>query len=119
MRYQSRDELERITKISRIKNYEEMSNKGLIISLLKSKQSIAEFFNNNLDDYQISDIKRIFNRFRDILPKRQKKEITEKLYEIEHKENLLEVEKEENDEYLRKLVRIRNDKEENSPYDRD
>ena len=118
MRCQSRDELERITKIRRIKNHEEMSNKGLIISLLKSKQSITEFFNNNLDDYKISDIKRIFNRFRDILPKRYRKEITEKLYEIEHKENLLEVEKEENDEYLRKLVRILNDKEENSPYDR-
>ena len=36
-----------------------------------------------------------------------------------HKENLLEAEKEENDEYLRKLVRILNDKEKHSPYDRD
>ena len=36
----------------RIKNYEEMSNKELI-SLLKSKQSIAELFNNNLDDDKI------------------------------------------------------------------
>ena len=75
MRGQSRDELEQITKIRRIKNYEEMSNKESIISLLKSKQSIAEFFNNNLSDYKISDIKRIFNRLRDILPKRYRKEI--------------------------------------------
>ena len=36
MRGQSRDELERIEKIRRIKNCEEMS-KELIISLLKSK----------------------------------------------------------------------------------
>ena len=119
MRYQSRDELERITKISRIKNYEEMSNKGLIISLLKSKQSIAEFFNNNLYDNKTSDIRTILNRLRDILPKRYRKEIKENLYEIEHKENLSEAEKEENDEYLKKLVRILNDKEKHSPYDQD
>ena len=79
MRGQSRDELERIAKIRRIKNYEEMSKEELIISLLKSKQSIAEFFNNNLSDYKISDIKRIFNRLRDILPKRYRKEIKKSL----------------------------------------
>ena len=42
-----------------------------------------------------------------------------KLYEMENKENLSELEKEENDEYLRKLVRNLNDKEKYSPYDRD
>ena len=96
-----------------------MSKEELIISLLKSKQSIAELFNNNLYDNKISDIKRILNRLRDILPRKYRKEIKEKLYEIEHNENLSEAEKEENDEYLRKLVRILNDKEKHSPYDRD
>ena len=62
MRGQSRDEPERITKIRRIKNYEEMTNEELIISPLKSKQSIAELFNNNLYDNKISDMKRILNR---------------------------------------------------------
>ena len=38
---QWRDELERIAKIKRIKNYEEMSKEELIITFLKSKQSIA------------------------------------------------------------------------------
>ena len=63
MRGQSRDELERIAKI--------------IISLLKSKESIAEHFNNNLDhdDDKISYIRRIFNRLKVILPKRYRKEI--------------------------------------------
>ena len=70
MRDQSRDELERIAKIRRIKNYEEMSKEELIISLLKSKQSIAKLFKNNLDDDKISDIRRILNRLRDILPKK-------------------------------------------------
>ena len=56
---QSREELERIAKIRRIKNYEEMIKEELIISLLKSKQSVAEpFNNNNLYDNKISDIRR-------------------------------------------------------------
>ena len=73
MRNQSRDELERISKIRTIKNYEEISKKELMISLLKPKQNIA--FNNNLDDDKISDIRGILNRLRDILPKRYRMEI--------------------------------------------
>ena len=99
-----------------------MSKEELIISLLKSKQSIVEFLNNNnnnnnnsLYDNKISDIRRILNRLRDILPGKYRREIKEKLYEIEHNENLSE----ENDEYHRKLVRILNDKGKHSPYDRD
>ena len=115
MRGQSRDELEQIAKIRRIKNHEEIPKEELIISLLKSKQSIAGIFNNNLYDNKISDIGKILNRLRDILPRKYRKEIKEKLYEIEHQENLSEG----NNEYLRKLVRILNDKEKHSPYDRD
>ena len=74
MHGQARDELERIAKIRRIKNYEEMSKEELIISLLKSKQSIAELF-NSLDGDKISVIRRILNRLRDILPKNYRKEI--------------------------------------------
>ena len=74
MRDQSQDELERIAKITRIKKYEEMSKEELIISLLKSRQSITKLFNNP-DDDKISDIRRILNRLRDILPKRYRKEI--------------------------------------------
>ena len=119
MRGQSRDELEQTAKIRIIKNYEEMSKEELTISLLKSKQSIAEFFNNNLGDNKISDIRRILNRLRDILPRKYRKGTKEKLYEMEHKENLSEAEKQENDEYLRKLVRILNNKEKYGLYDRD
>ena len=53
----------------RIKNYEEIWKQEPIISLLKSTQSIAELFNNNLYDNKISDIKRILNRLKDITPK--------------------------------------------------
>ena len=114
MRSLSRDELEQIAKIRRIKNYEDMKKEDLIISLLKSKQSIAEIFNdnnnNNLYDNEISDVRRILNRLRDILPKKDRKEIKDKLYEIEHQRNISVEEQGKNDEYLRKLVRILNNK---------
>ena len=99
-----------------------MKKEDLIISLLKSKESIAELFNddnNNLYDNEISDIRRILNKLRDILPKKDRKEIKDKLYKIEHQRNILEEEKEENDEYLRKLVRILNNKEKYDPGNRD
>ena len=57
----SRDELEQIAKIRRIKNYEDMKKEDLIISLLKSKERIAELFNDN-NDNEIRDIRRIINR---------------------------------------------------------
>ena len=96
-----------------------MTREKLIISLLKSKQSIVKLFNKNLDDDKISDIKRIFNGLRDKLPKKYRKGMKKKLYEIENKVNLSEAEKEKNDEYLRKLVRNLNNKEEFNLYDRD
>ena len=104
MRGLSRDELKQIAKIRRIKNYEDMKKEDLIISLLKSKESIAELFNdnNNLYNDEISDIRRILNRLRDILLKKDRKEIKDKLYKIEHPRNISEEEQEENDEYLRK-----------------
>ena len=61
------DDLEQIAKTRRIKNYERMSKGEVIIALLKLKRSIAELFNNNLDNGKISDIKKIFDRLRDIL----------------------------------------------------
>ena len=72
---QPRDELERVAKIRRFKNSKRMSKKELIVALLKSKCGLAELFNNNLDDGKISDISRILNILRDVLPKRIRKEI--------------------------------------------
>ena len=114
MRGVSRDELAEIAKIRRIKNYDDMKSVDLIISLLKSKESMAGFFNDN-NNNEISDIRRILNRLRDILPKKDRKEIKDKLYKIEHQRNISE----EEQEYLRKLVRILNDKEEHSLYEQD
>ena len=119
MRGLSRDELEQIAKIRRIKNYEDMKKEDLIIFLLKSKESTAELFNDNLYDNEISDIRRIINRLRDILPKKVRKEIKDNLYKIEHQINISEEEQEENGKYLRKIVRFLNNKEEFSLNDHD
>ena len=112
----SRDELEQILKVTRIKNYEDMKKEDLIISLLKSKESRAELFNDNHHDNKISDIRRIINTLKGILPKKHRKEIKDK---IEHQRNISEEERERNHEYLRQLVRILNDKEKYGPGDRD
>ena len=61
MRGLSRDELEQIAKIRRIKNYEDMKKEDLIISLLKSKESIAELFNDS-NKNERSNIRRTLNR---------------------------------------------------------
>ena len=79
---------------------------------------MAGFFNDN-NNNEISDIRRILNRLRDILPKKDRKEIKDKLYKIEHQRTISEEEQEENDEYFRKLVRIFNDKEKRNSHDLD
>ena len=106
MRSLSQDELEQIPKTRRIKNYEDMKTEDLIISLLKSKESIAELFNDNC-------------HVNEILPKKDRKEIKDKLYEIDHQRNISEEEQKRNDEYLKKLVRILNNKEKYGPGNRD
>ena len=120
MRGLSRDEFEQIKKIRRIKNYQDMEKEELIVSLSKSKVSIDKLLNNNnLYHNEIRDIRKILNRLKDILPKKDRKEIKDKLYEIEHQRNISEEEQEKNDEYLRKLVRILNNKEKYGPGNRD
>ena len=96
-----------------------MSKEGLIIALLKLKASLAELFNNNLDNDKISEIKKILNKLRDILTKEYRKKIKKKLYKIENKKNLSEVEEEEIKEYLIELKRILNKKEKLRYHDRD
>ena len=115
MRGLSRDEFEQNAKIRKIKNYEDMKKEDSIISLLKSNESKAELFHDNHYDNEISDIRRILNRLRDILPKKDRKEIKDKLYKIQHQRNISEEEREKNDKYLRELVRILNNNKSLAP----
>ena len=59
MRNLSQNELEQIAKMRRIKNYKNMSKEELLISLLKSVQSIAEFHKSKYINSQIEEIKKI------------------------------------------------------------
>ena len=79
MQNQSRDKLEQIAEMGRIKNYGKMPKEELIIALLKSKRSLADLFNNNLDNGKISEIKKIVNKLRDILTKEHRKKIKKNL----------------------------------------
>ena len=92
MRSLSRDELEQNTKIRRIKNYEDTKKEDLIISLLKSEESIDDLFNDN-NNNEINDIRRILSRLRNIFSKKDRKEIKDKLYKIENQINISEEER--------------------------
>ena len=68
MRGLSRDQLEQIAKIRKIKNWRYEKRRFNNITF-KLKECIAELFNDNNDnlfDNEISDTRRILNRLRDI-----------------------------------------------------
>ena len=90
------NEFKEIARLRRIKNRDELTKEGLIISLLKSESSDAErnymkHFNNNTDDDdtydgkirgKISDIRMILSRLGNIVTKNYRKKITNELCEI-------------------------------------
>ena len=93
------DELKAIARLRRIKNSDKLTKEDLIISLLKSESSPAErnfekLFKNNTDDNdnyddkirgKISDIRMILSRLGNIVTNKDRKKITEGLYETEKK----------------------------------
>ena len=56
----SQNELEQIAKIRRIKNYKNMSKEELLISLMKSEQSIAEPRKRKFNNAEIEETKKKF-----------------------------------------------------------
>ena len=67
-----------------------MKKEDLIISLLKSKVSTAKLFNDNRYSNEISDVRRIIDKLGDILPKKDRKEIKDKLCKRKHQRNISE-----------------------------
>ena len=55
-----------------IKNYKNMSKEGLLIALLKSKQSPAELYKNKLNSAKIEETKKFFYELRHIDSQNQK-----------------------------------------------
>ena len=60
----SQNEPEKIAKIRHIKNYKKMSKEGLLIALLKSKQSHAELYKSKSNNAEIEETQKIFNKIR-------------------------------------------------------
>ena len=73
----SKNELEKIAKMKRIKNYKNMSREELLIALLKSKQSHAEL-RRSKDSAEIEETKKIFNELRNRFSKEKIKKIRKK-----------------------------------------
>ena len=78
MRNLSENELEKIAKMKHIKNYKNMSREELLISLLKSKQSIAELRRSKDNNAEIEETKKIFNELRNRFSKEKIKRIRRK-----------------------------------------
>ena len=72
------NELEQIAKKRGLKKYNNMSKEGLLISLLKLEQSIAQLRNSKDNNAEIKEIKEKFNVLRNKLSKEEIKEIRKK-----------------------------------------
>ena len=83
MQNSSQNELEQIAKKRSIKNYSNMSREGLLIALLKSKQSRAELYKSKSNNTEIEETRKLFNEIRNKFSKSVIKEIRKKLYEKE------------------------------------
>ena len=79
----SQNELEQIVKTRRIKNYKNMSKEELLISLLKSEESIAELCKSKSNNAKIEEIKKFFNALRNNFSKEKIKQIRKKFHERE------------------------------------
>ena len=75
-----RNELEQIAKMIRIKNYNNMSKEELLIALLKSSQSLAELQKSKLNNVEIEETRKIFNKLEKRFSKEKIKETREKFY---------------------------------------
>ena len=81
MQNSSQNELEQIAKKRSIKNYSNMSREGLLIALLKSKQSRAELYKSKSNNTEIEETIKFFNEIRNKFSKSVIKEIRKKLYD--------------------------------------
>ena len=118
------DELRGIAGLRRIKNYDNLTKKDLIFSLLKSESNpvehnYMEYFNNSTNDEIKSkiNIRLILSRLENIVTKNDRKKIKKELYEIEKRQNLSDNEKEKIYDHLVKLANTLDKKKEHKHSD--
>ena len=84
------NKLEQIAKKRGIKKYMNMSKEGLLISIIKSGQSIAELRKSNNNNAEIKEIKEKFNALRNKFSKKEIEEIRKNFYRKEKADHRLE-----------------------------
>ena len=90
------DDLKEIARLRRIKNYDNLTKKDLIFSLLRSESNPVEhnymkYFNNSTNDEiksKINDIRLILSRLGNIRTKNDREKIKKDIYEIKKRQNL-------------------------------
>ena len=85
------DELQEVARLTRIKDYDNLTKEDLILRLLKSEGNLTErnymkYFNNSTNDKiksKINDVRLIYSRLWNILTKNDRKKVPKDLDEIE------------------------------------
>ena len=123
------DDLRKIAKLRKIKNYDKMSKEDLIYTLLRSEKNLWEdnhikYTSNNINDddgirAKINNINIVLARLGNIIAKKYRNKIRKELYDIEKKKRLTKAQKERIYKCLIKLENSLDKKEEYKHSDHD
>ena len=107
------DDLEKIAKLRRIKNYDDLLKEDLMYTILRSEKNLLEdnytkYISINTDDKikaKTNNIRLILARLGNIVTKKDRHKIRKELYEIEKKKRLTKTQKEK---IYNRLIEIAN-----------
>ena len=107
------DDLKKIAKLRRIKNYDDLLKEDLMYTILRSEKNLLEdnytkYININTDDKikaKTNNIRLILARLGNIVTKKDRHKIRKELYEIEKKKRLTKTQKEK---IYNRLIEIAN-----------
>ena len=89
-----------------IKNYKKMTKEGLLIALLKSKQSHAELYKSKSNSAEIEETENFFNEIRNKFSKSKTKEIRKRIYGNEEKKVKKYQEEQKKKQHAKELKKI-------------
>ena len=115
----SLDDLQKVAKLRRIKNIDDMSKEDLIYTLLRSEKNILEdnymkYINNNTDNElhaKINNARVMASKLGNILTKEERNVIRKELYKLQNKKRFTKTQRERAYVYLIELVNTLNNKE--------
>ena len=115
----SLDDLQKVAKLRRIKNIDDMSKEDLIYTLLRPEKNILEdnymkYINNNTDNElhaRINNVRVMASKLGNILTKEERNFIRKELYKLQNKKRFTKTQRERAYVYLIELVNTLNNKE--------